>query len=371
MLFEYSVPPNADVIPPTRAARQFVCSSMINDIVLMLTQVNYLGDPLAFSNYCDVTNTKSYSSGASSFSSSFLKKNINISKIVETQLSTTDCQSSIVLVGDSTGTKKCYVYLQLAVLSTNGAHFEFTVSLLPTSTVPAKLPVDRTVTYKLTNPVGAYTSTRNALLFSISTNHLFVGCKNYVSKEDTGSSTTIFGAYSQSGCIICQYRIQNHWKSHSLVSNKLNFIFVKLGFVVPTITQPFAQALEVFNPDTKTIMGIDANPGKNNFIWRNIVNLNIASPVFPPDFVSDAHKNTSDWLMPLYLMSDTSVELASLAHTRLLIAEGRVGYVGDIVLDEVKNFYILYPINNFITAPIMDSDESNTPAIPKILLPLY
>lgn len=371
MLFEYSVPPNTDVIPLTRAGRQFVCSSVLNDIMLMLTQDNYAGDALSFSDYCDVSNTKFFSAGTAAFRSSFLNKSINISKIEEAQLSTTDCQSSVVLVGDSLGTKKCYVYVRVAILSVNGPHFEFTVSLLPTSTVPTTLPVDRTVTFKFNNPTSTYSSTRNSLLFSLSADHLFIGCKNYVSKEDSASASTIFGAFSQSGCIICQYRIQNHWKTHSLVADKLNFVFVKLGFVVPTTTVPFAQALEVFDPDTRTVMGIDTNPGKNNFIWRNIVNLNVKAPVFTPDFVSDAHKNTSDWLMPLYLISDSSVELASLAHTRLLLAEGRVGYVGDVVLDELKNFYILYPINNFTSAPIMDSDESNTPAIPKILLPMY
>lgn len=374
MLFEYSLARNDILIPATRASRQFVCASILQDLILMLTVNDFTSlTTFAFSRYHDAVNS-SYigNDDYGPMSNTIFSKYTNISNLINTNLSVTDCSSGMMLVCTTEGNdRKGYLYLQVAIVSATGpAQIEVTVSLLNTPTKPLTLPPSRTSTIKIINDNGSYIITNNAIILSMSTSHLMLCCKNYITYNDPIEGP-VSGAYYQSGCVIGAYKISNFWKTDYRVTNKLNYIFIKLGFKAPTNVDPIGQSLEVFDPVAKAIATVDVNPMYNSFIWRAHINLNVASIVSTPDMISDGARNKSDWMYPLRLISLRSTEYIHLELSKLLFASGQIGYAGDVVIDDTRKQYSVFPVNSTTGQPILYSADSNTAAYPKILLPMY
>lgn len=374
MLFEYSLARNDILIPATRASRQFVCASILQDLVLMLTVNDFTSlTTFPFSRYNDAVNS-SYlgNDDYGPMSNTIFSKYTNISNLINTNISVTDCSSGMMLICTTEGTsRRGYLYVQVAIVSATGpAQIEVTMSLLSTPTKPLTLPPSRTATIKIINDNGSYIITNNAIILSMSTSHLMLCCKNYITYNDPNEGP-ITGAYYQSGCVIGAYKISNFWKTDYRVTNKLNYIFIKLGFKVPTNVDPIGQSLEVFDPVAKAIATVDVNPMYNNFIWRAHINLNVATIVSTPDMISDGARNKSDWMYPLRLISLRSTEYIHLELSKLLFASGQIGYAGDVVIDDTRKQYSVFPVNSTAGQPILYSADSNTAAYPKILLPMY
>jgi hypothetical protein len=339
----------------------------------MLTVVDYTPETsFPFSRYCDTVNSSFIGGGDyGAMSNTFVHKYTNISKLVNTSISITDCSSGMMLICTASGNRRGFLYVQVAIVSQTGpAQIEVTLSLLNTPIAPVPLPPIRTSTVKLIGDNGSNIIVNNAIIFSLSEHHVMMCCKNYITYNDPLEGW-IPGAYYQSGCVIGAYKISNFWKDNYRITDKLNYIFIKLGFKVPTNIDPIGQSLESFNPANKTILTVDSSPMMNNFVWRAHVNLNTTAVVTTPNLISDGSKNKSDWMYSLRLINLKTTERIQLDQSKLLFAGGQIGYAGDMVIDDTRKLYSVFPVNSTAGQPILYSADSNTAAYPKILLPMY